>query len=67
MPSYEDTLKRFDQRMEDKPKVVLWPFDATLKLTIRAADDKTAEETLKIIVEHLSKFDDLQNVEGKWS
>jgi hypothetical protein len=67
MPSYEDTMKRFEQRMEEKPKVVLFPFDASLKLTIKAVDDQSAEQTLKIIVAHLSKFDDIMNVEGKWS
>jgi hypothetical protein len=67
MPSYEDTMKRFEQRMEEKPKVLLFPFDITIKLTLKCVDDKTAEETLNMVVQHLSRFDDIMNVEGKFS
>lgn len=65
--NYKDALARFEKRMEEKPKVVLHPFNATLKLTIKAADDQTAEETLAIVVRHLERFDDLSNVEGSFS
>lgn len=65
--NYKDALARFDKRMEEKPELILHPFNATLTLTIKAADDQTAEETLAIVVKHLEKFDDLMNVEGYFS
>jgi hypothetical protein len=66
MNKYEETLKRFDDRQAEKPKALLFPFNATLTLTIKAVDDQTAEETLAIVVKHLNKFDDLSNVEGSF-
>lgn len=66
MPSYEETMKRFNERMEEKPKVILHPFNATISLTLKCADDEIAEETLKMVVQHLSRFDDITNVEGSF-
>lgn len=66
MNNYEDTLAKFDKRMQEKPKLILHPFNATLTLTLKCADDEVAEETLKMVVQHLSRFDDITNVEGSF-
>lgn len=64
--NYEDTLVKFDKRMQEKPKLILHPFNATISLTLKCADDEIAEETLKMVVQHLSRFDDITNVEGSF-
>ncbi len=69
MPAYEDQLKRFESRMEEKKAKapVLHEFSVYVEFKVLAENDEHAEETLKIIEKHLEKFDDIKEVKGKFN
>jgi hypothetical protein len=63
----DEMMKRFDERMQEKkanqPK--LHDFTAEFRIGIKAKDEETAQGTVKIIEQMLTRFEDIGFVEGK--
>lgn len=59
MESTNDILSRFDKRMAEVDKPILAEYPAEISLHILTTNSEEAEETLKVLAQHLNRFSDI--------
>lgn len=63
MKNVDDVLSRFQERNKDVPATQL--YNATVAFKVLASSAEMAAETVRIVGEHLNRFNDISGAKGE--